>query len=187
MMLSPGRCGDFAGPRRPVNVGTIGLPTNLDIGEATMKARVAWVMSWVVVLGLLAGCNEKPQEPVAVAPPQEPAKFPEETVPPLEPQPAPVTVAPAPAPIPAPAPVDTSVREEPTQAPIVKKAQPAAKPKAAKKPAGRTYVVKSGDTLQKISMKHYKTTKNWRRIYNANKSVLKNPDQLTPGTKLVIP
>ena len=52
----------------------------------------------------------------------------------------------------------------------------------------RTYVVRKGDTLQKISKKFYGTTKKWRRIYKANRKTLsKGPDKLQPGMKLVIP
>lgn len=49
------------------------------------------------------------------------------------------------------------------------------------------YVVQNGDTLQKISEKFFGTTKKWKRIYNANKHVLKSPDRIRPGQKLVIP
>ncbi|MFC1666240.1 LysM peptidoglycan-binding domain-containing protein [Candidatus Omnitrophota bacterium] len=49
------------------------------------------------------------------------------------------------------------------------------------------YIVKKGDTLQKISQAVYGTTKKWNKIYEANKDVLKNPDSINPGQKLVIP
>lgn len=49
------------------------------------------------------------------------------------------------------------------------------------------YVVQKGDTLQKISSKMYGTTKKWKKIFEANKDVLKNPDKIRPGQKLVIP
>lgn len=51
----------------------------------------------------------------------------------------------------------------------------------------RVYVVKKGDTLQKISKEIYGTTKKWKKIYEANKDVLKSPDLIKPGQKLVIP
>ena len=50
-----------------------------------------------------------------------------------------------------------------------------------------TYIVKKGDTLQKISNKMYGTTKKWKKIYEANKKILKSPDMIKPGQKLVIP
>ena len=49
------------------------------------------------------------------------------------------------------------------------------------------YVVKKGDTLQKISEKFFKTTTKWKDIYEANKHILKTPDRIRPGQKLVIP
>jgi len=49
------------------------------------------------------------------------------------------------------------------------------------------YVVKKGDTLQKISNDFYGTTKRWKKIYEANKKVLKAPDLIKEGQKLVIP
>ena len=49
------------------------------------------------------------------------------------------------------------------------------------------YVVKKGDTLQKISEKFFKTTTKWKDIYEANKHILKTPDRIRPGQKLAIP
>ena len=50
-----------------------------------------------------------------------------------------------------------------------------------------TYTVGKNDTLQKISKKFYGTTKNWTKIYQANKDVLRGPDKLYPGQTLKIP
>ena len=49
------------------------------------------------------------------------------------------------------------------------------------------YIVQNGDTLQKISEKFFGTTKEWKNIYDANKHILKSPDRIRPGQKLVIP
>ena len=49
------------------------------------------------------------------------------------------------------------------------------------------YVVEKDDTLQKVSKKFYGSYGKWTKIYEANKSVIKNPDFLKPGTKLMIP
>jgi nucleoid-associated protein YgaU len=59
----------------------------------------------------------------------------------------------------------------------------------AKKSTGsKTYTVKKGDTLQEISQKMYGTTRHWRKIYNANKGVIKGgSDKIKPGMKLTIP
>lgn len=49
------------------------------------------------------------------------------------------------------------------------------------------YRVTKNDTLQKISQKFYGTTKNWPKIYKANKNILSTPDKLYPGQILNIP
>lgn len=49
------------------------------------------------------------------------------------------------------------------------------------------YRVQKGDTLQKISQKFYGTTKNWTKIYEANKEVLKGPNKIYPGQVIDIP
>jgi len=49
------------------------------------------------------------------------------------------------------------------------------------------YTVEKNDTLQKISKKFYGTTKNWPKIYEANKDVLRSPDKLYAGQSLKIP
>jgi LysM repeat protein len=50
-----------------------------------------------------------------------------------------------------------------------------------------TYIVKRGDTLGKISRHFYGTTKDYKRIFNANKGELKNQNILRVGQKLEIP
>lgn len=49
------------------------------------------------------------------------------------------------------------------------------------------YVVKSGDSLSIIAKKFYKDGNLSGIIYKANTKVLKNPNMLRPGMKLVIP
>lgn len=51
------------------------------------------------------------------------------------------------------------------------------------------YIVKPGDTLQKIASKGevYADGKKWTKIYNANKDALKNPNKIYAGQKLKIP
>jgi nucleoid-associated protein YgaU len=49
------------------------------------------------------------------------------------------------------------------------------------------YEVKKGDTLVAISRKFYDTPAKWRKILEANKAVLKRPEDLRPDMKLVIP
>ena len=51
----------------------------------------------------------------------------------------------------------------------------------------RTYVVRRGDTLASISRKFYKSSGRWKKIRDANKSVIDNPTKLKPGMTLTIP
>lgn len=51
----------------------------------------------------------------------------------------------------------------------------------------KTYVVKSGDTLSKISKEFYGDANKYMDIFNANKDKLSNPDKINPGMELVIP
>lgn len=49
------------------------------------------------------------------------------------------------------------------------------------------YTVQKGETLQKISMKFFGTTKKWKHIFDANRDTLKSPDKVRPGMTLKIP
>lgn len=51
----------------------------------------------------------------------------------------------------------------------------------------RTYVVQGGDSLSKIAKKFYGDANAWKRIFEANRDVVKNPDMIQPGWKLQIP
>lgn len=51
----------------------------------------------------------------------------------------------------------------------------------------KTYKVVKGDYLRKISKQFYGDEMQWQKIYNANKSVIKNPDLIYPGLVLTIP
>jgi nucleoid-associated protein YgaU len=53
--------------------------------------------------------------------------------------------------------------------------------------AGRTYTVKAGDTLSKISKQFYGDANEYMRIFNANKNILNDPDKIQPGQVLTIP
>jgi nucleoid-associated protein YgaU len=58
---------------------------------------------------------------------------------------------------------------------------------ASRKAEGRTYVVRSGDTLVSISRKFYKSSARWKGILDANKESIHDPKKLTVGQTLVIP
>ena len=50
-----------------------------------------------------------------------------------------------------------------------------------------TYTVVRGDNLSKIAKNQYGDTSKWRVIYEANKDIISNPNQIWPGQTLVIP
>ena len=52
---------------------------------------------------------------------------------------------------------------------------------------GRTYVVVKGDSLSAIAQREYGDAKEWQRIYEANRDVIKNPDLIYPGQTLRLP
>lgn len=68
------------------------------------------------------------------------------------------------------------------QPPIPTVVQPQPQP-----PPVRTHLVREGETLSDISERYYGTPNQWERIYKANRSVIKDPDHIYPGMKLVIP
>jgi nucleoid-associated protein YgaU len=54
-------------------------------------------------------------------------------------------------------------------------------------PDVKTYTVQKGDSLSKIAKAHYGDANQWRKIYEANKERIKNPDLIQPGWVLTIP
>jgi nucleoid-associated protein YgaU len=53
--------------------------------------------------------------------------------------------------------------------------------------ATKTYVVVSGDSLSKIAKREYGNAKEWNRIFQANRDIIKDPDKIYPGQELKIP
>lgn len=163
-----------------------------------MKSSYIWVLGVVLSLGLIAGCEDKNKQ-IATAPPETPPPAPEHPVYPPE---NPGTVQPPP-PVTSnnpgnagdtynPPPENQTRHIPPTDKPkttTARKSKPApAEHYASDRPkAGQTYTVKKGDTLQEISQKYYGTTKKYQKIYQANKSKIKDPNKLTVGMKLTIP
>ena len=64
---------------------------------------------------------------------------------------------------------------------------PPPKETAAGKSSSRTYVVQPGDTLASISRKFYKSPARWKKILNANKKSIDDPQKLRIGQSLIIP
>ncbi len=53
--------------------------------------------------------------------------------------------------------------------------------------SGKSYTVKSGDTLSKISKQMYGDSDEFMRIFYANRDKLRDPDKIQVGQELVIP
>lgn len=53
--------------------------------------------------------------------------------------------------------------------------------------SANTYTVQAGDSLWKISQKFYGDGNQWRRIYEANRGTIKDPDVIHPGQTFTIP
>ena len=53
--------------------------------------------------------------------------------------------------------------------------------------AAKIYEVVAGDSLSKIAKREYGNANEWKRIYEANQDILKDPDKIYPGQKLKIP
>jgi nucleoid-associated protein YgaU len=54
-------------------------------------------------------------------------------------------------------------------------------------PTFKTYEIQSGDSLSKIAKREYGNANDWRRIFEANHDVIKNPDKIFPGQIIKIP
>ena len=57
----------------------------------------------------------------------------------------------------------------------------------AQEPQSQFYTVQSGDTLSKIAGQFYGDSKRYSAIFEANKPMLKDPDEIYPGQVLRIP
>lgn len=53
--------------------------------------------------------------------------------------------------------------------------------------ATKIYVVVKGDSLSKIAKHEYGSAREWKRIFEANRDILKDPDKIYPGQELKIP
>jgi nucleoid-associated protein YgaU len=52
---------------------------------------------------------------------------------------------------------------------------------------GQSYTVVKGDSLSKIAKQFYGNAGQWKKIYEANKDQIKNPDLIYPGQTFRIP
>jgi nucleoid-associated protein YgaU len=53
--------------------------------------------------------------------------------------------------------------------------------------ADRSYTVERGDSLSKIARRMYGDANQWRRIFDANRDQIEDPDLIHPGQVLRIP
>ncbi|MDR2872730.1 MAG: LysM peptidoglycan-binding domain-containing protein [Xanthomonadaceae bacterium] len=51
----------------------------------------------------------------------------------------------------------------------------------------QTYTIQKGDTLSSIAQKHYGKANVWKRIFEANRDVIDNPDKIFPGQVIKLP
>ena len=51
----------------------------------------------------------------------------------------------------------------------------------------QSYTVKSGDSLSKIAKQVYGDANQWKRIYEANRDQIEDPDMIHPGQTFQIP
>jgi nucleoid-associated protein YgaU len=49
------------------------------------------------------------------------------------------------------------------------------------------HIVLKNQTLSSISQKYYGSAGNWKKIFDYNQNIIKDPNKLIPGTKLIIP
>jgi LysM repeat protein len=94
--------------------------------------------------------------------------------------PPPQSVTPAAATVPA----EELLAQPETRETVVTPPAPVAPPV---QPAVRTYQVRPGDTLTRISTAIYRDPGKWRKIYEANRDKMKNENDLKAGQTLVIP
>ncbi|MGH7471083.1 MAG: LysM peptidoglycan-binding domain-containing protein [Longimicrobiales bacterium] len=53
--------------------------------------------------------------------------------------------------------------------------------------AAHSYTVQEGDTLSAIAKREYGNPNDWRRIFEANRDTIQDPDTIFPGQRLNIP
>lgn len=53
--------------------------------------------------------------------------------------------------------------------------------------SGGTYTVQKGDSLSKIAKQHLGDANAWKKIFEANRDVLDDPDKIFPGQTLKLP
>ena len=76
---------------------------------------------------------------------------------------------------------------EPVDESVIQEEAPQVKGEQTETQKVSTYIVGPNDTLQKISLKVFGTSKKWKKIFEANSDQLKSPDRIFVGQVLKIP
>jgi nucleoid-associated protein YgaU len=71
--------------------------------------------------------------------------------------------------------------------PVKREPSPVGKSTVQPTPQNREYVIKSGDSLSKIAKQFYGDAGAWKKIFDANKDKIQNPDLIFPGQHIIIP
>ncbi len=128
-----------------------------------------WQLAMIGVAALaVAACEQKKEAPAARV---------EETPQPL------TQIDSAPPPETDPYATDTMV----TPSGTVDKSAAGRASKAGTPAGGRTHVVQKGDTFSKLARQYYNDAGKWKKIWEANRNRVPDPNKLEIGTKLVIP
>jgi nucleoid-associated protein YgaU len=144
--------------------------------EAHMLRRNAVAIGAILCCVAVLGCQ--PQATIDVKPPALPEK--------VVMQPPPIdgsSVAEASPPATRP-----TITPEPTK-PITGASEPLPKESyvAAGARQSRVHVVQPKETLQDLARRYYSDGTKWRRIYEANRQRIADPDKIRAGMKLIIP
>ena len=84
-------------------------------------------------------------------------------------------------------PVATEEKARPTSKPVTTAGDKAPASATVAKQGAQQYTVKAGDTLTRLAEQFYSSGNKWEKIYEANRDVLRNPNYIYVGMKLVIP
>ncbi len=78
--------------------------------------------------------------------------------------------------------------EQPAPAPVgAEEPEPASFEREEKITTTRFHIVRKGENLSTISQRYYNSPNQWSKILEANKDILKDPNKIAPGMKLIIP
>jgi nucleoid-associated protein YgaU len=83
-----------------------------------------------------------------------------------------------------------AIEESPNGAPaaaVAAPAPPASPPRETEWPAGRVYVVRPGETLGTIAKKVYGSSRFWKKLQDANRDVIPDPERMRAGARLQLP